>query len=60
MIEKGRLFSRPFVCATSAFKRFIAHSQNKPDGTRNNREHRPSPIVVGAGNANTGEEKFDD
>jgi hypothetical protein len=39
---------------------FITHSQNKPDGTRNNWEHRPSPFVVGAGNANTGEEIFHD
>src|SRR5882672_490926 len=32
---------------------FIAHSQNKSDGTRNILEHRISPFVVGAGNANT-------
>jgi Protein of unknown function (DUF1236) len=31
---------------------FIAHSQNKPDGTVDIREHRASPFVVGAGNAN--------
>jgi hypothetical protein len=34
-------------------RQFIAHSQNKPDGTRVRREHRASPVVVGAGNANT-------
>jgi hypothetical protein len=33
---------------------FIAHSQNKPDGTANIREHRASPFVVGAGNAKHG------
>jgi hypothetical protein len=31
---------------------FIAHSQNKPDGTADIREHRAAPFVVGAGNAN--------
>src|SRR5450631_119820 len=31
---------------------FIAHSQNKADGTADNTEHRASRLVVGAGNAN--------
>jgi len=31
---------------------FIAHSQNKSDGTRNLPEHRTRRFVVGAGNAN--------
>jgi Protein of unknown function (DUF1236) len=33
---------------------FIAHSQNKTGGTADIAEHRLSPFVVGAGNANTG------
>jgi hypothetical protein len=32
---------------------FIAHSQNKPDGTEDIGEHRTPAAVVGAGNANT-------
>jgi hypothetical protein len=32
---------------------FIAHSQNKAGGTAGIAEHRASPFVVGAGNANT-------
>jgi hypothetical protein len=31
---------------------FIAHSQNKAGGTADIAEHRASPFVVGAGNAN--------
>jgi hypothetical protein len=51
-MTEGRLFSRPFVCAIPAAKRFIAHSQNKSDGTRNRAEHRSSRFVDGAGNDN--------
>jgi hypothetical protein len=32
---------------------FIAHSENKTDGTADIPEHRASPFVVGAGNTNT-------
>jgi hypothetical protein len=32
---------------------FIGHSQNKTGGTADVEEHRASPFVVGAGNANT-------
>jgi hypothetical protein len=34
-------------------KPFIAHSQNKSGGTGVIEEHRQSPFVVGAGNADT-------
>jgi hypothetical protein len=34
-------------------KPFIAHSQNKVGGTADIAEHRASPFVVGAGNADT-------
>jgi hypothetical protein len=37
---------------------FIPRSRNKPAGTRFSVEHRMSPAVVGAGNANTREEKL--
>jgi hypothetical protein len=50
---KGRPSSRPFVCAVFAAMRFIARSQNKLDGTGDPAEHRPSPVVVGAGNTDT-------
>ena len=46
-----------FICSFAQFLRrtapFIAHSQNKADGTADIGEHRASPVVVGAGNANT-------
>jgi hypothetical protein len=40
-------FFEPF----SHRKTFIARSRNKAGGTGNRAEHRPSPAVVGAGNA---------
>jgi len=55
---KGRLSIGPFICSDfysrqiSSLKRFIARSQNKPGGTADRGEHRASPFVVGAGNAN--------
>jgi hypothetical protein len=42
-----------FICAIFATKPFTARSQNKIDGTGYIAEHRASPVVVGAGNANT-------
>jgi hypothetical protein len=33
--------------------KFTAHSSNKSGGTAISREHRASPLVVGAGNAST-------
>jgi hypothetical protein len=56
---KGRPDSRPFMLTDFQGETFIAHSQNKPDGTTDIREHRASPFVVGAGNAST-EEIFHD
>jgi hypothetical protein len=50
MREAGRRAGL-FVCGIFASRRFIAHSPNKIDGTRDRGEHRPSPVVVGAGNA---------
>src|ERR1700712_5536532 len=48
-----RCQAAPFTIAeVSACKPFIAHSQNKSDGTRNLPEHRMRRFVVGAGNAN--------
>jgi hypothetical protein len=52
---KGRPNSRPFLLADFQSNTFIGHSQNKPDGTADIAEHRASPFVVGAGNANTEE-----
>jgi hypothetical protein len=47
-------------CRCLAARAFIAHSQNKVGGTGNAREHRAIRFVVGAGNADTCEEIFDD
>jgi hypothetical protein len=41
------------LCSRGCEARFIAHSQNKPDGTRDIAEPRPPRFVVGAGNDNT-------
>jgi hypothetical protein len=43
---------RLFLCCFQG-NTFIAHSQNKTRGTAEIAEHRASPFVVGAGNANT-------
>jgi hypothetical protein len=56
---------RPAVAPAFLFCRrllgtFITHSQNKVGGTGNAREHRAIRFVVGAGNADTCEEIFDD
>jgi hypothetical protein len=42
-----------FICPTVAAQLFIARSKNKNAGTGDITEHRPSPFVVAAGNANT-------
>jgi hypothetical protein len=56
---KAGFFSRPFLWNHGG-KQFIAHSQNKSNGTSNYAEHRSSRFVVGAGNAKTGEEILHD
>jgi hypothetical protein len=47
-IEKPAAQPSVFSCDA-----FIAHSENKTDGTADIAEHRASPFVVGAGNTNT-------
>jgi hypothetical protein len=42
-----------FIWAIFETKPFTARSQNKLGGTADIAEHRASPVVVGAGNANT-------
>jgi hypothetical protein len=42
-----------FAALNPSYNSFIAHSQNKSDGTRNHLEHRASAVVVGVGNALT-------
>jgi hypothetical protein len=57
---EGRRFRRPFSLRLFAAPRFITRSQNKIDGTPNSPEHPTLRFVVGAGNANTCEEIFND
>jgi uncharacterized protein DUF1236 len=61
MRDEGRLKSRPFLMrwrCENVPQSFISHSENKDDGTSDHQEHLISPLVVGAGNANTREEMF--
>jgi hypothetical protein len=58
-MNKSRRSTAGFFCAVFDSEAFIAHSQNKPGGTADIAEHRPSAFVVGAGNE-TCEEIFHD
>jgi hypothetical protein len=52
-MKKAGVSAGLFLGNRGETQRFIARSQNKPEGTGDIREPRPCPFVVGAGNDNT-------